>query len=123
MKNKIGEEAFRDPEEAERIRKSPISSPLDAIRLSTADECMKACETLDVSNFQLPVLIIHGDADTVIPLETSKALLEALPIKDKKLVVIDDGRHCLAGEPEEIRMVVSTALEEWIDGQLSQIVN
>ena len=38
--NKVVEEAFRDPNEIERIKRLPLASPIDAIRLSTADECM-----------------------------------------------------------------------------------
>jgi pimeloyl-ACP methyl ester carboxylesterase len=48
---------------------------------------------------KIPTIIIHGDADTVVPLEESKRL--ALCIKDSKLVILPGCRHHFEGEDFE----------------------
>ncbi len=48
----------------------------------------------DVAKIDVPVLLIHGDADRVLPFEATAERLPAL-IKDSKLVVIKDGPHAV----------------------------
>jgi non-heme chloroperoxidase len=49
----------------------------------------------DLPNIDVPVLVIHGDADQVLPLDKTAKRLPGL-IKDLQLVVVDGGPHAIA---------------------------
>lgn len=44
-------------------------------------------------NIKSPVLLIHGDNDTITPLRFGKNLYEALPEKDTKFIVVKGADH------------------------------
>ena len=60
----------------------------------------------------IPVLSIHGDHDTTVPLLESKLLLKALKSKDKQLKIIPGANHWFAGH--------ESALNREIMGWLTQ---
>jgi non-heme chloroperoxidase len=49
----------------------------------------------DLSRVDVPTLVIHGDADRIVPLSASGALTTKL-IKGARLVVVKDGPHCIS---------------------------
>lgn len=48
----------------------------------------------DLPKIDVPTLIIHGDADRILPLESTAERLPKL-IKNSRLVVIEDGPHAI----------------------------
>jgi non-heme chloroperoxidase len=48
----------------------------------------------DVKNIDVPTLIIHGDADRVLPIDASGRCLPEV-IKDNKYVEVKNGPHCI----------------------------
>lgn len=48
----------------------------------------------DLPKIDVPVLIIHGDADRILPFDSTAKRLPAL-IKNSRLVVIEDGPHAI----------------------------
>jgi pimeloyl-ACP methyl ester carboxylesterase len=48
----------------------------------------------DLPKIDVPVLVIHGDADQVLPLDKTGARLRAL-IEDVRLVVVEGGPHAI----------------------------
>jgi fermentation-respiration switch protein FrsA (DUF1100 family) len=46
-----------------------------------------------IAKFSKPTLIIHGEHDQLLPLSEGKALYEASPAKDKRLLVIKGATH------------------------------
>ena len=58
----------------------------------------------------MPVLVIHGDADQVLPLDKTGQRLPAL-IKDVQLVVVEGGPHAI---PWTHAAQVNTALLDFI---------
>jgi non-heme chloroperoxidase len=48
----------------------------------------------DLASIDIPTLIIHGDADRIVPLAAS-GLRTAKLIKNAELVVVNDGPHCI----------------------------
>jgi non-heme chloroperoxidase len=49
----------------------------------------------DLLRVDVPTLIIHGDADRIVPLSASGAKTAKL-VKDSRLVVVNDGPHCIS---------------------------
>jgi non-heme chloroperoxidase len=48
----------------------------------------------DLPEIHVPILVLHGDADQVLPLDKTAGRLPGL-IKDVQLVVIEDGPHAI----------------------------
>jgi non-heme chloroperoxidase len=48
----------------------------------------------DLTRIEVPTLVIHGDADRILPITTS-GLRTAKLIKGARLVVVKDGPHCI----------------------------
>jgi non-heme chloroperoxidase len=60
--------------------------------------CIPTWETdfrADLGKIDIPILVIHGDADHVLPFERTSKRLPGL-IKDMELVVIEGGPHAIA---------------------------
>lgn len=66
----------------------------------------------DVERIDVPTLVIHGDADRIVPLAASGALT-AQRVKDARLVVVKGGPHCITWTHPE---VVNPALVEFLRG-------
>jgi non-heme chloroperoxidase len=66
----------------------------------------------DLPRIDVPMLVIHGDADQVLPLDKTAARLPGL-IKDMRLVVIEGGPHAI---PWTHAGQVNTALLDFIRG-------
>jgi non-heme chloroperoxidase len=49
----------------------------------------------DLPNIDVPTLVVHGDADQVLPLDKTAKRLPGL-VKDLQLVVVDGGPHAIA---------------------------
>jgi len=65
---------------------------------TAAVECIPTWETdfrADVAAIDVPVLVIQGDADRVLPLEKTGKLLPQM-MQDARLVVINGGPHAIA---------------------------
>jgi non-heme chloroperoxidase len=48
----------------------------------------------DLTRIDVPTLVIHGDADRILPI-TASGLRTAKLIKEARLVVVKDGPHCI----------------------------
>jgi non-heme chloroperoxidase len=64
----------------------------------------------DLPKIDVPILVLHGDADQVLPLDKTASRLPAL-IKDTRLVVIDGGPHAI---PWTHAPQVNTALLDFL---------
>jgi non-heme chloroperoxidase len=66
----------------------------------------------DLPKIDVPVLVIHGDADQVLPLDKTAARLPGL-IKDVRLTVVEGGPHAI---PWTHADQVNTALLDFLRG-------
>jgi non-heme chloroperoxidase len=64
----------------------------------------------DLPEIDVPVLVIHGDADQVLPLDKTASRLPAL-IKDIQLVIVEGGPHAI---PWTHAAQVNTALLDFL---------
>jgi len=47
----------------------------------------------NIKNQQTPILILHGSADKIVPVEFSKRLVELIPHNQKSLIIYQDSYH------------------------------
>lgn len=64
-----------------------------------------------LSRIEIPVLILHGDKDDKVPLETSKEAIKFLP-KGSKLEIIKDAKHDLEEDYDEVIRLTINWLKE-----------
>jgi non-heme chloroperoxidase len=64
----------------------------------------------DLTRIDVPTLVIHGDADRILPLSASGQRTAKL-VKGARLVVVKDGPHCVTWTHADI---VNPALLEFL---------
>lgn len=70
----------------------------------------------EVGALQLPVLVVHGTADRLVPIDTSRELVPRFGSADVTLVEQPGLYHEVLNEPE--REAVLTVIIDWIDQRL-----
>ncbi|CAL5185757.1 unnamed protein product [Lathyrus oleraceus] len=113
----LGDAAFREPKKKKQTEYNVISYK-DKPRLRTAVELLKTTEEIEqnLEEVTLPLLILHGEADTVTDPSVSKALYEKATSSDKKLELYKDAYHALIeGEPDERVIQVLNDIISWLD--------
>ncbi|XAR51539.1 2-acylglycerol O-acyltransferase [Bertholletia excelsa] len=87
-------------------------------RLRTALELLKTTQEIErrLSEVSLPLLILHGVADTVTDPAVSKSLFEKARSSDKRLNLYKDAYHALLeGEPDDVIARVFGDILTWLD--------
>lgn len=111
-----------DPEKAEG-RIAGLLGPLmypgglrDQSREEMLEQLQKISPALLVSSQMPPLLLIHGDADFVVPLQQSETMLEAMKKVGVpcELIVKKGGAHPWPTIHEEVRVAA-----DWLDKQLA----
>jgi non-heme chloroperoxidase len=65
----------------------------------------------DLSRIDVPTLVIHGDADRVVPFRASGERTAKM-VKGARLVVVKDGPHCITWtHPEEVNPALMNFLK------------
>jgi fermentation-respiration switch protein FrsA (DUF1100 family) len=82
------------PDVRSLLRGSPLGlvAPLSSYRFPTADL---------MAHVRTPVLVMHGDADRVVPFAAGRALFDRLEAP-KRFVVIEGGDHNDLAPPNEV---------------------
>ncbi|KAJ8641658.1 hypothetical protein MRB53_018352 [Persea americana] len=113
----FGEMAFRD------LKKRKMT-PYNVIaykgkpRLGTALELLRTTQAIEhqLEEISLPLLILHGKADTVTDPSVSKALYEKANSSDKKLLLYEGACHALLeGESDEMIFQILDDIVSWLD--------
>ena len=108
-----GEQLSRDPEVGEAYFSDPLVQRKSTTRLGAAlfeamDELKESVADLDV-----PALVLHGTADTIVPPQ-STAILGELPVVERRL--LPGLRHEVLNEPEGPEVVQQ--IIDWIDARI-----
>src|ERR1700688_3802665 len=75
----------------------------------------------DLSRVDVPTLVIHGDADRILPISTSGARTAKL-IKGARLLVVKDGPHCITWtHADEVNRELLNFLGQMIAKQKQQV--
>ncbi|KAK7381088.1 hypothetical protein VNO78_33612 [Psophocarpus tetragonolobus] len=113
----LAEAAFRELKKREQTAYNVIAYK-DKPRLQSAVEMLKTTEEIErrLKEVSLPLLILHGEADTVTDPSVSKALYENASCSDKELKLYKDAYHALLeGEPDEVITQVFADIISWLD--------
>ncbi len=70
-----------------------------------------------IDQYQVPVLILHGSADKIVPAEFSQRLFELIPHSDKKLIIYPDSYHEIFNDID--RCKVFSDVIKWLKSKQS----
>jgi alpha-beta hydrolase superfamily lysophospholipase len=103
----------RDPEVAAAYENDHLLHSRVSARLYTEIAAAMAWTQANAARWQLPLLIVHGDEDRVVPIESSRQFFERVPIADKEYRLVHGGYH----EPHNDldRQQVLKDITEWLE--------
>ncbi|KAF8398882.1 hypothetical protein HHK36_014746 [Tetracentron sinense] len=115
--NQNGMQVSRDP--AALLAK--YSDPLvytGSIRIRTGSEILRISSHLqrNLSRLNVPLLVLHGTADTVTDPEASQKLYEEASSTDKSIKLFEGCLHDLLFEPE--RETIAKDIIEWLNSRI-----
>ncbi|KAK9114951.1 hypothetical protein Syun_021748 [Stephania yunnanensis] len=113
----LAELAFKDVQKRKMTPYNVIAYK-DKPRLRTALEMLRTTEDIEnrLEQVSLPLLILHGEADSVTDPSVSKALYEKASTSDKTIILYQDAYHSLLeGEPDEMIFRVFKDIISWLD--------
>ena len=99
----------RDQDREEYLRPARIKGSMDGLMAMMSDSRSDA--PVDYAQIMMPVLLLNGAADRIVPLERAQELRGRIP--QARLVVIDKAGHLLLEErPQECNRAISDFLRE-----------
>lgn len=109
----------RDPLEVQQYLDDPLvyGGKLSARKVSQLFAAMGWVQE-QASDIRLPILLMHGEADTLTSPEGSRFLYDNVSSEDKTLKIYPGLYHEIFNEPE--RMQVFADLESWLDQRLDR---
>ncbi len=105
----------RDPEEERIYHEDPLVHT-GAQPARTVGELLRTMDSLpdDVAGLRIPLLVIAGSADPIVPAAGSRVIAERAGSADKRIVVYEGFVHELINEPPDDREKVTRDLVEWL---------
>jgi len=102
----------RDPEVAARVLRDPLFHRRGTARLSTEVTATIARLQAAAPRFPVPVLVLHGSADRMVPPDGSRRFMSGVGHPDKRLVEYPGGYHALLADVDGGRVLADIA--EWL---------
>lgn len=105
----------REPEAKAELASDPL---VDHFRLpaASARAIVLGIESLRLQELSVPVLALHGTADTATSPDGSRKLVEVAPVADKTLRLYEGAHHDLLHEPEGPAIV--SEVVDWVAARL-----
>jgi acylglycerol lipase len=109
----------RDPEEVRIYMDDPLVYK-GAQPARTVAELVQAMADLpdEVGQLQIPLLVIAGSADPIVPAAGSRDINERAGSSDKQMIVYEGFVHELINEPPEDRERVTRDLIDWLEARV-----
>lgn len=106
----------RDPQVVAAYKADPLVFH-GKVPARTAREMMHAVTTYPprVGAMQLPCLLMHGSADTLVRAEDAQPIFDAIASPDKTVRIFDSLYHEIFNEPE--RLEVLGIVQDWLDAR------
>lgn len=107
----------RDPQVVAAYKADPLVFH-GKVPARTAREMMHAVKTYPsrVSAMQMPCLLMHGSADSLVRAEAAQPVFDAIASPDKTVRILDGLYHEIFNEPE--RLEVLGIVKDWLDARL-----
>lgn len=107
----------RDPQVVADYKADPLVF-LGKVPARTAREMMHAITTYPsrVGTMQVPCLLMHGSADTLVRAADAQPVFDAIGSPDKTVKIFDGLYHEIFNEPE--RLQVLGLVRDWLDARL-----
>lgn len=108
-----------DPSEVKRYVDDPLVHDRMSVRLalSLLDDAPTIVDR--ASKIKLPVVLWHGEQDTIAAVEGSRALFAAVGSADKTYYELPDCRHEVHHETPEKAAILFSRLREWLGARLA----
>ena len=106
----------RDPVVVETVLADPLFHRVGTARLSTEVAATIARVQAAAPRFPLPLLVLHGSADRMVPPDGSRAFVARVGHPDRELREYDGGFHVLFADLDRERVL--TDVERWIVAHL-----
>jgi alpha-beta hydrolase superfamily lysophospholipase len=103
----------RDPEVAARVLQDPLFHRKGTARLSTEVTAAIARVQEGAGRFPLPVLVLHGGADRMVPPHGSRRFVAGAGQPDKRLIEYPEGYHALLADAGGARVLEDIA--GWVE--------
>ena len=106
----------RDPAVAAAVLADPLFHRYGTARLSTEVVAAIARVQAGAAGFPLPLLLLHGGADRMVPPEGTRQFAAAVRHPDVRLLEYPDGYHVLFADVDRERVLGD--LHQWIDARV-----
>jgi alpha-beta hydrolase superfamily lysophospholipase len=106
----------QDPTVTAELLADPLFHRLGSARLSTEVQAAITRVQARAAEFPLPLLVLHGSRDGMVPPEGSRTFVARVGHPDKRLIEYPEGRHVLFADTDRERVLAD--LEQWIERHL-----
>jgi alpha-beta hydrolase superfamily lysophospholipase len=103
----------QDPAVVAELLADPLFHRLGSARLSTEVQAAIGMVQSRAAEFPLPLLVLHGSKDRMVPPDGSRAFVAQVAHPDKRLIEYPEGRHVLFADWDRERVLADLA--QWID--------
>lgn len=73
----------------------------------------------NIKKYETPVLLLHGEADKIVPVEFSHRLYDLIPIEDKKIITYPDAYHEILNDIDQEK--VRKDIVKWLDNKVKEL--
>jgi alpha-beta hydrolase superfamily lysophospholipase len=103
----------RDPEALAAYRSDPLIHARGSARLAVEMSRTMAWTREHARDWRLPLLILHGTDDRIVPFDASRAFFDRVPVDDKEFVAYAGGYHEPHHDIDAVRVMMD--VERWLD--------
>lgn len=72
-----------------------------------------------VKSYETPILILHGEADQIVPVEFSKRLYDLIPLEDKEIITYPGSYHEILNDLDQA--IVRKDIIKWLDKKTKEL--
>jgi alpha-beta hydrolase superfamily lysophospholipase len=106
----------RDPTVAERVLEDPLFHRRGTARLSTEVTATIARLQAEAARFPVPLLVLHGGADRMVPPDGSRRFVARVSHADKQLIEYPGAYHALLADTGAERVLAD--IGDWLGARL-----